>query len=111
MIEIKVPDYKQAPNMRGTCLATLVIYEFLSNRYTGRPSLRAIGKYIDRQWPRKRATHANQASYYMKSLEKKGEITQIKIGNNILYRVNISAEQKLDILKETFYEGPSRNSD
>lgn len=111
MIEIKVPDHSQAPNMRGTCLAMLIIHEFLSNRYTGRPSLRTIGKYIDRQWPRKGKTYANQALHYIKSLEKKGEITQIKIGNSTLYRVNISTEQKLDILKESFYEGPSRNND
>ncbi len=111
MIEIRVPDHAHAPNMRGTCLAMLTICEFLSSGYTGRPSLRAIGQYIDRQWPRKGATYANQALHYIKSLEKAGEITQKKIGNSFLYTVNMSPEQKLGIMKETFYEGPGRNSD
>lgn len=110
MINIEIPSSETKDSMKDTCLAMLTIYEFLARGHTTRPSLRSIGKYIDRQWPRKGNTSSSLVAHYIESLESSGDITQIKINGRVLYRVSVSRTHQLDILGKAFYEAPSRNN-
>ncbi len=105
MKDIKVPcPGNGATNMKGTALAMLTIYEFLANGYTPRPPLRTIAKYIDLQWPRKANTSPGQARNYIDQLEEAGDISQIRVGDKILYSVSLPRLKQLEILQGALYD-------